>query len=128
MSLALIWTPLWDFKKTLRDSVMLEVPLKNLMKLSAWKSRKADINSVLRKCRTNAGADSKANRKRSNTTCIEAGKTADSPNFGEMMANAVTASMISKCKRRLWRQHRKGDRGVDLTQVMISIQKASLSF
>lgn len=88
---------------------------------------RADINSVLLQMRQMQEQIQGPIEKPSNT--IEAGKTADSPNFGEMMANAVNGVNDQQMQAKaLATAYEKGDPSVDLTQVMISIQKASLSF
>lgn len=53
----------------------------------------------------------------------------DGPNFGEMMENAVNSVNEQQTQASaLATAYEQGDPRVDLTQVMISMQKASLSF
>jgi len=92
---------------------------------------RADINSVLLQMRQmqaqiqgpNQGTIEKPDH------VVAAGKIADGPDFGEMMANAVNGVNEQQMQARaLATAYEQGDSSVDLTQVMISIQKASLSF
>lgn len=88
---------------------------------------RADINSVLLQMRQMQAQIQGPIEKPSNT--IAASKTADDPNFGEMMANAVNDVNDQQAQAKaLATAYEQGDPSVDLTQVMISIQKASLSF
>ncbi len=53
----------------------------------------------------------------------------EGPNFSEMMENAVGAVNDQQMQAKaLSTAYEQGDTSVDLTQVMISMQKASLSF
>jgi flagellar hook-basal body complex protein FliE len=53
----------------------------------------------------------------------------DAPSFGNMLNNAVNAVNNQQTEaNQLATSFEQGDPGVDLTQVMISMQKAQLSF
>ena len=53
----------------------------------------------------------------------------DGPGFGQMLQNAVDSVNESQMKSaELQRAYELGEEGVDLTEVMIQMQKASISF
>ncbi|MCF7981880.1 MAG: flagellar hook-basal body complex protein FliE [Pseudomonadales bacterium] len=89
-------------------------------------TNRADINSVLLQMRQMQAQIQTQVEKPSDL--MDTQKT-DGPNFGEMMANAVNGVNDQQMQAKaLATAYEKGDPSVDLTQVMISIQKASLSF
>jgi flagellar hook-basal body complex protein FliE len=88
---------------------------------------RADINSVLtqmRELQAQAQAQIKPPVDKANPV-----GASDAPSFGNMLNNAVNAVNSQQMEaNQLATSFEQGDPNVDLTQVMISMQKASLSF
>ena len=88
---------------------------------------RADINSVLTQMRElQTQAQSQINQPTEMAPKIG---EADAPNFGNMLENAVNGVNDQQMKAsQLATAFEQGDPNVDLTQVMINMQKASISF
>ena len=88
---------------------------------------RADINSVLMQMRElQMQAQSQTNKPGGP---VEGAVKADAPDFGDMLSNAVdNVNDQQMASKELATAYELGDPRVDLTQVMISMQKASLSF
>ncbi len=88
---------------------------------------RADINSVLTQMRElQAQAQTQINKPAEMANRIG---EPDAPNFGNMLESAVNSVNDQQMEAsQLATSFEKGDPNVDLTQVMISMQKASISF
>ncbi len=88
---------------------------------------RADINSVLMQMRElQMQAQGQINKPGGP---VEGAPQPDAPNFGALLSGAVNnVNDQQTTARELATAYEQGDAGVDLTQVMISMQKASLSF
>lgn len=87
---------------------------------------RADINSVLQQMRQ---MQTQIQNQVERPVAPQATQKADGPNFGTMMTNAVNSVNDQQMQAQaLATAYEKGDPNIDLTQVMISIQKASISF
>lgn len=93
-------------------------------------TNRADINSVLLQMRQmQVQLHGQLERPGESAAALRPGEQVQAPNFGEMMANAVDNVNEQQMQaKEMATAYERGDPNVDLTQVMISIQKASLSF
>lgn len=90
---------------------------------------RADINSVLMQMRElQMQAQSQVKPDAATLNPQQLGKN-EGPNFGEMFSDAVNGVNNQQQQAgQLTTAYEQGDPNVDLTQVMISMQKASVSF
>jgi len=93
---------------------------------------RTDISSVLMQMRDmQAQAQGQVNKpaELSKGAGLNGPEKSDAPGFGEMLNNAVNSvNDTQKTAGALQSAYEQGAPGVDLTQVMISMQKASVSF
>ncbi len=92
---------------------------------------RADINSVLLQMRAikqqvQAGSESSM---AAPVAGLQPGQAVERPGFGELLKNAVDkVNDVQMEAKKLTTAYEKGDPTVDLPEVMISMQKASVSF
>lgn len=88
---------------------------------------RADINSVLMQMRQmQVQAQGQVDKPE---LAPQGAQKSDGPDFSEMMENAVNSVNDQQMQaKELVTAYEQGDSRVDLTQVMISMQKASISF
>lgn len=93
-------------------------------------TNRADINSVLLQMRQmQTQIQGQLERPGDALKPADQSNSTEGPDFSEMMANAVNGVNDQQMQaKELATAYEQGDPNVDLTQVMISIQKASLSF
>ncbi|EGG99802.1 Flagellar hook-basal body complex protein FliE [gamma proteobacterium IMCC2047] len=93
---------------------------------------RADINSVLMQMRDmQAQAQGQVNKpaELNREMGVQGADKTEGPGFGEMLSDAVNGVNDAQKKAgALATAYEQGDPNVDLTQVMISMQKASVSF
>jgi len=90
---------------------------------------RAEINSVLEQMRAMKMQAQQGSMQEGIAQPAAVTKGADQPDFGEMLKGAVDKVSESQANAKaLATAFERGDAGVDLHQVMISMQKASVSF
>lgn len=93
---------------------------------------RTDINSVLMQMRDmQAQAQGQVNKpaELGREMGVKGAEKTEAPGFGEMLSDAVNGVNETQQKAgALATAYEQGDSNVDLTQVMISMQKASVSF
>lgn len=97
---------------------------------------RADINSVLSEIRSmrsqmmqNQQVEQAQNLKGQMDRVSETGKTEKTPGFGDMLHQAVNnVNEVQQQSGDLQTAYQQGDPNVDITQVMVASQKASVSF
>ncbi|QRV23203.1 flagellar hook-basal body complex protein FliE [Marinomonas foliarum] len=92
-----------------------------------------DINQVLSQMREMQSQVQAPGSSVSNITKIggesDSGQTVERADFAEMLKNAVNnVNTLQKESTQLAQSYERGDEGVDLPQVMIGLQKSSVSF
>ncbi|WP_432471978.1 flagellar hook-basal body complex protein FliE [Amphritea sp. HPY] len=90
---------------------------------------RTDINSVLEQMRSLQAQAQQGSTQQGVNQSVAINKGSDAPDFGEMLKGAVDSVNETQGEAKaLATAFERGDAGVDLHQVMISMQKASVSF
>jgi len=90
---------------------------------------RTDINSVLEQMRSLQTQAQQGSMQQGVNQPVAINKGAEAPDFGDMLKGAVDkVNETQASAKTLATAFERGDAGVDLHQVMISMQKASVSF